>query len=142
MVGTSMHIGLILFPRLTQLDLTGPFEAFARIPGANVHLIWKSIDPVVSDIGLPGIDGYTVAALLWSADQDLPGLRLMALTGYSTEQDRRRSADAGLLRRWAGEGRSTPWWAVVPRRGGERPRPRQLSISGMARLNSPRHRAT
>lgn len=52
MVGTSMHIGLILFPRLTQLDLTGPFEAFARIPGANVHLIWKSIDPVVSDIGL------------------------------------------------------------------------------------------
>lgn len=53
MSASPIHIGLILFPRLTQLDLTGPFEAFARIPNAKVHLIWKTIEPVVSDVGLP-----------------------------------------------------------------------------------------
>ena len=45
-------IGLLLFPQLTQLDLTGPFEVFARTPGAQVHLIWKDKQPVVSDRGM------------------------------------------------------------------------------------------
>src|SRR5881628_650803 len=48
----NLQIGLLLFPRLTQLDLTGPFEAFARIPNATVHLVAKSLEPVVSDVGL------------------------------------------------------------------------------------------
>lgn len=47
-----MQIGLLLFPKLTQLDLTGPFEVFARMPGARVHLIWKSREPVTCDRGL------------------------------------------------------------------------------------------
>ena len=29
---TTTRIGLLLFPRLTQLDLTGPFEVFAKLP--------------------------------------------------------------------------------------------------------------
>src|SRR5687768_8981339 len=49
----TLQIGLLLFPRVTQLDLTGPFEALARIPGSQVHLLWKRIEPVVSDVGLP-----------------------------------------------------------------------------------------
>lgn len=47
-----MRIGLILFPNLTQLDLTGPAEVFYRIPGAEVFLLWKSLDPVSSDRGM------------------------------------------------------------------------------------------
>ncbi|MBR0678707.1 DJ-1/PfpI family protein, partial [Roseomonas alkaliterrae] len=47
-----LRFGLLLFPRLTQLDMTGPFEVFARVPGARVHLVWKTRDPVVSDTGL------------------------------------------------------------------------------------------
>lgn len=47
-----MQIGLLLFPKLTQLDLTGPFEVFARMPGAKVHLVWKSCEPVTCDRGL------------------------------------------------------------------------------------------
>ena len=46
------HIGLLLLPRLTQLDLTGPFGAFARLPNTAVHLVWRSVEPVTSDIGL------------------------------------------------------------------------------------------
>ncbi|WP_122096930.1 DJ-1/PfpI family protein [Rahnella sp. Larv3_ips] len=45
-------IGLILFPALTQLDLTGPYEVFVRAPNTKVHLIWKNLDLVVSDRGM------------------------------------------------------------------------------------------
>ena len=55
------QIGLILFPRLTQLDLTGPFEVLARLPNADVHLIWKTLDPVVSDVGLKILPTKTFA---------------------------------------------------------------------------------
>jgi len=49
---TPLHIGLLLFPDVTQLDLTGPFEVFARTPGVACHLVWKEIKPVRSDRGL------------------------------------------------------------------------------------------
>jgi cyclohexyl-isocyanide hydratase len=48
-MSASLEIGLLLFPNLTQLDLTGPLQVFARVPGAKVHLIWKRIEPVPSD---------------------------------------------------------------------------------------------
>jgi cyclohexyl-isocyanide hydratase len=47
-----MRIGLMLFPKLTQLDLTGPAEVFFRMPGAEVSLLWKTLDPVRADTGL------------------------------------------------------------------------------------------
>jgi cyclohexyl-isocyanide hydratase len=48
----QLLIGFLLFERLTQLDLTGPFEVLARIPNATVHLIAKTMEPVRSDVGL------------------------------------------------------------------------------------------
>jgi cyclohexyl-isocyanide hydratase len=47
-----MRIGFLLFPGLTQLDLTGPYEVFARLPGAEVHLLWKNAEPVRTEHGL------------------------------------------------------------------------------------------
>ena len=44
-----LQIGLLVFPKVTQLDLTGPLQVFSAVPGANVHLIWKRIEPVASD---------------------------------------------------------------------------------------------
>jgi cyclohexyl-isocyanide hydratase len=44
-----LQIGLVIFPRVTQLDLTGPVQVFSSLPGAKVHLIWKRIEPVPSD---------------------------------------------------------------------------------------------
>lgn len=49
---TDISIGLLLFPALTQLDLTGPYEVFTRPPDTKVHLIWKNLDLVVSDRGM------------------------------------------------------------------------------------------
>lgn len=48
----NLTFGLILFPDMTQLDLTGPFEVFARMPGVTVHLLWKTLDPVRTERGL------------------------------------------------------------------------------------------
>jgi cyclohexyl-isocyanide hydratase len=47
-----MHIGMLLYPGLTQLDLTGPFEVFQAIPDARVHLVWKDTGLVRADSGL------------------------------------------------------------------------------------------
>ncbi len=49
--GIAMRIGLLLYPKLTQLDLTGPLAVFSLIPDAKVSLIWKNKDPVACDSG-------------------------------------------------------------------------------------------
>jgi cyclohexyl-isocyanide hydratase len=49
MSAPPLQIGLVLFPKLTQLDLTGPLQVFSSVPGAKVHLLWKRIEPVASD---------------------------------------------------------------------------------------------
>jgi len=47
-----MHIAMLLVPRMTQLDFTGPYEIFARSPGARVDLVWKDRTPVATEFGL------------------------------------------------------------------------------------------
>ena len=46
------QIGLLLFPDITQLDLTGPYEVFTKFPDTDVHLVWKTLDPVRSAGGM------------------------------------------------------------------------------------------
>jgi cyclohexyl-isocyanide hydratase len=48
-MSTPLQIGLVIFPKVTQLDMTGPLQVFANLPGARLHLIWKRIEPVPSD---------------------------------------------------------------------------------------------
>ena len=50
---------------------------------------------VLLDIGLPGMNGYDVAAHLRQIPE-LSGVALIAMTGYGQEDDRRRTADAGF----------------------------------------------
>jgi cyclohexyl-isocyanide hydratase len=47
-----MNIGMLLYPGLTQLDLTGPFEVLGSIEGARIHLVWKDTKVVRADSGL------------------------------------------------------------------------------------------
>ena len=48
-MSAPLQIGLVLFPKVTQLDFTGPLQVFSSVPGAKVHLIWKRIEPVPSN---------------------------------------------------------------------------------------------
>jgi cyclohexyl-isocyanide hydratase len=49
----TYRIGFLLWPELTQLDMTGPAQVLSRMPGAELHYVWKSTAPVPSDCGLP-----------------------------------------------------------------------------------------
>jgi cyclohexyl-isocyanide hydratase len=48
-MSAPLQIGMLVFPKVTQLDLTGPVQVFSSVPGAKLHLIWKRIEPVASD---------------------------------------------------------------------------------------------
>jgi cyclohexyl-isocyanide hydratase len=48
----TLQIGILVFPGVQQLDLTGPYEIFASLPNAKVHLIWKDRTPITSASGL------------------------------------------------------------------------------------------
>ncbi len=67
------HIGLLLYPNLTQLDLTGPAQVLSRAPGAKMHYIWKTIEPVPSDAGLSLMPTTTF--------RDCPQLDLICVPG-------------------------------------------------------------
>ena len=49
---SPFHVGFLLFPNITQLDMTGPFEVLSRMPGAKVDVLWKRHETVHSDTGL------------------------------------------------------------------------------------------
>ena len=48
----TIRFGILIFPNVQQLDLTGPYEVFATAKGAEVHLIWKDRNPVRASTGL------------------------------------------------------------------------------------------
>ena len=54
--GTHLQIGSLIFDRLDQIDLTGPFEVFSRIPNSTYRIYGKTTAPL----------------------RDLRGLRMMA----------------------------------------------------------------
>ncbi|HEY0289668.1 MAG TPA: DJ-1/PfpI family protein [Pseudomonas sp.] len=58
----TLHIGILLFPKVQQLDLTGPYDIFASMPGVTVHLLWKDLNPVTSSTGLVLIPTQTFSA--------------------------------------------------------------------------------
>ena len=52
-------------------------------------------DVVVCDIGMPGMDGYEVCRRLRERPE-LAGMVIVALTGWGSEHDRKRSQEAGF----------------------------------------------
>jgi PAS domain S-box-containing protein len=62
--------------------------------GVEAAREWRP-DIVLSDIGLPGLDGFGVAQEL-RRDPNTAGVRLIAITGYGSDDDRRRAREAGF----------------------------------------------
>ncbi|VVM67364.1 Isonitrile hydratase [Pseudomonas fluorescens] len=54
-----IRIGMIVYNELTQLDFTGPFEIFARIPEVEVLVVSQTLDLVTSDVGLRLVPTHT-----------------------------------------------------------------------------------
>lgn len=54
-------IAFLLFPGITQLDLTGPAQVLSRLPNARIQLVAKTMDPVPSDAQLSLLPTATFA---------------------------------------------------------------------------------
>jgi cyclohexyl-isocyanide hydratase len=76
---TERLIGLLLFPKLTQLDMTGPYEVLARTPNTKVLLVAHSMAPVKTDRGMEIVPTATFA--------DCPQLDLVMVPGGPGQQD-------------------------------------------------------
>jgi cyclohexyl-isocyanide hydratase len=72
-------IGMLAFPRMTQLDLTGPYEVFARLPNTRVHLVAQRLDPIETDRGLMILPTSTYATC--------PQLDVIVVPGGPGQQD-------------------------------------------------------
>lgn len=46
---TPFKIGFLIYPHMTQLDVTGPAQVLSQMSGAEIHMVWKTLDPVPSD---------------------------------------------------------------------------------------------
>jgi CheY-like chemotaxis protein len=77
----------------------GSHEVATAADGPAAIAQAKAVRPeiVLLDIGLPGMDGLEVARRM-RADPDLAGTKLIALTGYGQDEDRRMSQEAGFDR--------------------------------------------
>lgn len=47
-----LTIAMLLYPGCTAIDLIAPQLTFATLPGATVHVVWKTKAPVMSDSGI------------------------------------------------------------------------------------------
>jgi signal transduction histidine kinase/ActR/RegA family two-component response regulator len=78
------------------LELSG-HEVETANSGADGVQAAREFHPevVLCDLGLPGMDGYQVAAAL-RRDPETASAKLIAVTGYGREEDRRKSKEAGF----------------------------------------------
>lgn len=91
---TPDHIGLLLFPGMTQIDFAEPYEVFARLPDTKVHVVAQSLDPVRTDRGLVMVPTVTCA--------ECPPLDVVVVPGGpGTQALLQDEAVLGFLRRQA-----------------------------------------
>ena len=50
---SPQSVAFLLFPNVTQLDLTGPAQVLSRLGNTELNLVWKDKDPVPTDAGFP-----------------------------------------------------------------------------------------
>jgi cyclohexyl-isocyanide hydratase len=73
---SNFNVGFLLFPHLTQLDLTGPLQVLARLPQSTTHIVAKSAAPAPSDCGLGFVPTCTF--------ETCPPLDLICVPGGTT----------------------------------------------------------
>ena len=91
-VGTAKVLSLLL-AKLGSHDVRMVHDGQSVLEAAKEH----RPEIVLLDIGLPHVNGYEVAKRL-RQQPEFQDTLLIALTGYGTEEDRRRSASVGFDR--------------------------------------------
>jgi cyclohexyl-isocyanide hydratase len=96
---THLHIGFLLYPQVTPLDLIGPAQVFAAAGGFTSHFIAKDRTPVMSDAGLALLPTATFA--------DCVQLDVLLVPGGPGQPA--VMGDAALLRWLARQGAAAGW---------------------------------
>ena len=87
-------------------DITSMLTVVLRLSGYNVSsarngsdalttALAKHFDVIISDIGMPGMDGYELARVL-RAMPEYRGVPMVAMTGFDMYDDRDRALEAGF----------------------------------------------
>jgi cyclohexyl-isocyanide hydratase len=93
-----IQIGILLYPNVTQLDATGPAQVLSRVPGAKLHMVWKTRDPVPTDAGFSIVPTTTFA--------DCPQLDVICVPGGGGQVEVMADAEAlEFLRKQAAKAR-------------------------------------
>ena len=70
---TPLSVAFLLFPNVTQLDLTGPAQVLSRLGNAKIDLVWKTLDPVMTDAGFAILPTATFADISQADILCVPG---------------------------------------------------------------------
>ena len=81
--------GFVIAPGVTQLDFTGAMQMLNPLPGARLHLVARTLDPVATDCGF--------AVTPTATFDDCPPLDLMLAPGGRPGYVESAIADAALL---------------------------------------------
>lgn len=89
-----LHIGAFLFPRMDQIDFTGPFEVLSQVPDSTFHVIGRDKTPIRDVNGLILTPEESFA--------DAPQLDVLVVPGGYGQQDLMDDeAVLGFIRRQA-----------------------------------------
>lgn len=69
----TTRIAFLLFPQVTQLDLTGPAQVLSRLGDARLDLVAKTLEPVPTDAGFSILPTATFA--------DVPAADILCVPG-------------------------------------------------------------
>jgi cyclohexyl-isocyanide hydratase len=98
----TMKIAFLLYPHVTQLDLTGPAQVFAA-SGAELFFVWKDLYPVPTDATLELMPNATF--------ETCPLVDLLCVPGGPGQV--RLMSDQLVLRWLAHQGRQAQWVTSV-----------------------------
>ena len=94
----QLSTGLVLFEGVTQLDFTGPYEVFSRMPGMKVHIVAETRAPIRTEFGLALTPDTTFA--------DAPSLDILCVPGgWGVNAQLENPAMLEFLRSRAGDAR-------------------------------------
>lgn len=99
----TVHIGFVLFDRLTQLDLTGPLQVLTRLEDSRCHLVAGGLEPVKTDTVLEILPTTTFS--------ECPKLDIICVPGGHGVAD--AIADKELINFIRGQGAIASWVTSV-----------------------------
>ena len=87
-----ISVAFLLFPNVTQLDLTGPAQVLSRLGNVQLDLVWRDRAPVTTDAGFAIVPTATFAEVSSADILCVPGgmlLRAARECRHRDDQDQR-----------------------------------------------------